>query len=76
MAYPRYTGPGSVEDFTRKLVEDSGVLVLPSTIYSSTLGPTPADRFRVGLGRKGLEEGLAAFEAHLNANFKPGAHTA
>lgn len=65
MAFPRYKGREGVEEFTRRLVEQSGVLFLPSTIYSSTLGPTPTDRFRLGFGRAGLDEGLATLDAHL-----------
>ncbi|MEL7012428.1 MAG: pyridoxal phosphate-dependent aminotransferase [Pseudomonadota bacterium] len=68
MAFPRYLGPDGVEAFCTSLVEQSGVLLLPSTIYSSELGETPIDRFRLGFGRKGLEEGLAAMEAHLLKN--------
>ena len=65
MAFPRYKGSDGVEKFTRSLVEESGVLLLPSTIYRSELGPTPVDRFRLGYGRRGLDEGIAAFDAHL-----------
>ena len=68
MAFPRYKGREGVEEFTRHLVEQSGVLFLPSTIYSSTLGPTPTDRFRLGFGRAGLDEGLATLDAHLRRN--------
>ncbi len=68
MAFPRYKGAEGVDAFARELVEESGVLLLPSTIYSSDLGPTPTDRFRLGFGRSGLDEGLAAFEAHLSRN--------
>jgi len=68
MAYPRYKGHEGVEEFARSLVEESGVLVLPATIYSSTLGDTPTDRFRIGLGRRGLDEGLAAMETHIMRN--------
>ncbi|WP_299651479.1 aminotransferase class I/II-fold pyridoxal phosphate-dependent enzyme [uncultured Tateyamaria sp.] len=68
MAFPRYKGPEGVEEFCRTLVEDSGVLLLPSTIYSSELGQTPTDRFRLGFGRTGLDEGLAAMDAHLMKN--------
>ena len=68
MAFPRYKGPDGVEAFTRSLVEDSGVLLLPSTIYSSELSDTPTDRFRLGFGRKGLDEGLAAMDAHIMRN--------
>ena len=66
MAYPRYLGAEGVDAFARALVEQSGVLVLPGSIYASDLGPVPRDRFRIGLGRLGLDEGLAAFEAHLS----------
>ena len=65
MAYPRYKGADGVEAFTRSLVEQSGVLLLPSTIYRSELSETPEDRFRIGLGRTGLDDGLAAMESHL-----------
>ncbi len=68
MAYPRYLGSEGVEEFARRLVEESGVLVLPSSIYASDLGQVPHNHFRIGLGRSGLDEGLAAFEAHLRRN--------
>lgn len=70
MAFPRYKGAEGADEFCRALVEESGVLFLPSTIYSSELGPTPADRFRLGFGRSNLEEGLAALEAHMKRNHK------
>lgn len=68
MAFPRYLGADGVEAFCKTLVEEAGVLLLPSTIYSSELGETPTDRFRLGFGRRGLDEGLAAMEAHLLKN--------
>jgi len=68
MAYPRYKGPEGVEAFARDLVERSGVLILPSSIYASDLGEVPQNHFRIGLGRRGLDEGLAAFDAHLMRN--------
>lgn len=68
MAFPRYKGPEGVEAFTGSLVEESGVLLLPSTIYSSELGETPKDRFRIGFGRSGLDEGLAVMDAHIQRN--------
>lgn len=68
MAFPRYKGADGVDAFARALVEQSGVLLLPSTIYSSELGSTPTDRFRLGFGRTGLDEGLAAMDAHLMKN--------
>ncbi len=68
MAFPRYLGADGAEAFARALIEDSGVLLLPSTIFRSDLGPTPSDRFRLGFGRTGLDEGLAAMEAHIGRN--------
>jgi aspartate/methionine/tyrosine aminotransferase len=68
MAFPRYKGAEGVEKFCQSAVEDSGVLLLPSTIYHSGLGATPTDRFRLGYGRLGLDEGLAALEAHVMRN--------
>ena len=68
VGYPRYLGPGTVDAFAAKLVEDAGVLLLPSGIYGSDLGPTPTDSFRIGFGRAGMAEGLAAFRAHLLRN--------
>ena len=67
VGYPRYLGPGGVEAFATTLLEEAGVLVLPSSIFPSELGPTPRDRFRIGFGRAGLDDGLAAFRAHLRS---------
>jgi len=68
MAFPRYLGADGVEEFCRRLVEESGVLLLPGTIYRSALGLTPTDRFRLGFGRSGLDEGIAAMDAHIRRN--------
>ena len=65
VAYPRYGGADGVEAFASSLVEEAGVLVLPSSIYRSELGETASDRFRIGFGRSDLDDGLAALRAHL-----------
>lgn len=65
MGFPRYTGPGDVESFTKSLVEESGVFLLPSSIYRTEVGASIADRFRLGYGRRGLDEGLAAMTSHM-----------
>jgi aspartate/methionine/tyrosine aminotransferase len=65
IGYPRYLGGDGVEEFAKKLVEESGVLLLPASIYRSDLRPTPSDRFRIGYGRANLSEGLAAMKSHL-----------
>ena len=68
MGFPRYLGSDGVETFCRRLVEEAGVLLLPSTIYRTELGESITDRFRLGYGRSGLDEGLAAMTAHLDSN--------
>lgn len=70
MAFPKYKGAEGVEAFCRSLIEDSGVLLLPGTIYQSELSETPDDRFRLGFGRRGLAEGLAAMDSHMQKNLQ------
>ena len=65
MAFPRYLGADGVETFTRRLVEEAGVLLLPGSIYASALTPTPPDRFRIGFGRRDIEQGLEAMEGFI-----------
>jgi aspartate/methionine/tyrosine aminotransferase len=65
IAYPRYTGADGVEAFCERLVQEAGVLLLPASVYRSDLLPTPPDRFRIGYGRLGMDEALAAFEEFL-----------
>jgi aspartate/methionine/tyrosine aminotransferase len=67
VAYPRYLGPGDVENLCASLVEESGVLLLPASIYQSDLTDTPADHFRVGVGRRDPEPALEAFGSWLAA---------
>ncbi|NKB26010.1 MAG: aminotransferase class I/II-fold pyridoxal phosphate-dependent enzyme [Kiritimatiellae bacterium] len=66
MAFPRYKGKDGVEHFTQQLIEKAGVLLLPSSVYSSALGDTPMDRFRIGFRRMAMDEGLLAMENYLD----------
>jgi aspartate/methionine/tyrosine aminotransferase len=65
IGFPRYLGGEGVEVFASRLVEQSGVLLLPASVYKSDLGATSADRFRIGYGRANMEAGLEAMRAHL-----------
>ncbi len=67
IGYPRYLGSDGVEAFCKSRVEESGVLLLPASVYSSSLTPVPTDRFRIGYGRKNIGEGLDVMRAHLAA---------
>lgn len=65
VAFARYLGEDGVEEHCRRLVEEEGVLLLPSSLFVSDLLPVPADRFRVGIGRRNIDAGLAAWRAFL-----------
>jgi aspartate/methionine/tyrosine aminotransferase len=65
VAFIRYKGAEGAEEFTRRLVEESGVLFLPSSIYRSELGPVPENCLRVGFGRSHVPAGLAALRQWL-----------
>ncbi len=67
IGYPRYNGKDGVEQFCKSLVEDAGVLLLPAGVYRSELTGSPTDRFRIGYGRSGIDEALAAFRCFLDA---------
>lgn len=65
IGYPRYKGADGVETFCRNLVERSGVLLLPASVYTSELNDTPDDHFRIGYGRANTSEGLAVMREHI-----------
>lgn len=67
VCFPRYLGGDGVEAMCTELVEQRGVLLLPASIYRSGLTPTPADRFRIGVGRRDPEEALAVWSEWLDA---------
>ena len=67
VGFIRYKGKEGVEEFTRRLVEESGVLLLPSSVYRSALGPVPADCLRVGFGRLHVPKGLLALRRWLES---------
>ena len=66
VAFIRYLGGDGVEEFTRRLVEETGVLFLPSSIYRSDLGAVPDNCMRVGFGRTFVPQGLAALRQWLD----------
>lgn len=68
VAYPKYLGKGGVENFCHRLVEEVGVLLLPSSIYQSELLDTPKDRFRIGFGRRDIEIGLNVMRSFIQEN--------
>jgi aspartate/methionine/tyrosine aminotransferase len=65
VAFPRYRGPDGVEEFCARILAERGVLLLPASLYASDLATVPADRFRIGLGRRDPEPALAEVAAFL-----------
>jgi aspartate/methionine/tyrosine aminotransferase len=66
VGYPRYNGGEGVETFCERLIQEDGIMLLPSSIYRSELQRGPADRFRIGFGRSDLANGLDALRASLD----------
>lgn len=65
VTFPRYLGADGVTTFCTRAVEEDGVLLLPNSVYQSDLADVPDDRFRIGIGRTNVPEGLEALAAHL-----------
>ena len=59
IGFPRLTG-GDITDFCKNLVEKSGVLLLPGSLYEDS-----GNHFRIGFGRKNFPNALAHFEEFL-----------
>src|SRR5277367_1591095 len=68
VAFIRYRGAEGAEEFTRRVVEESGVLFLPSSIYRSELGNVPDNCLRVGFGRSHVPDGIAVLRGWLEVN--------
>ena len=64
-AFPRYLGVEGAEALAGRLAR-AGVLVLPSTLWSSSLGVVPADRLRVGFGAAGVEQSIGRLATVLD----------
>ncbi len=73
VGYVRYKGPDGVEAWTHRMAREAGVLLLPASVFRSTLLELPADRFRVGFGCLGVDAGLDALERVLGVECQPSA---
>ncbi|WP_279581842.1 aminotransferase class I/II-fold pyridoxal phosphate-dependent enzyme [Fodinicola feengrottensis] len=65
VCFPRYLGEDGVENFCEALVQEAGVLLLPASTFGSELNPVPADRFRIGIGRRDPQPALDVFARWL-----------
>ncbi len=62
IAFPRYLGE-SVEHFCKQLVESTGVLLLPGTLYGNK-----SHCFRIGFGRTDMEDCLNRLEQFMKSS--------
>jgi aspartate/methionine/tyrosine aminotransferase len=60
VAFPRWLGEGSVEQFCRELLDREGVLAVPGSMFDAS-----GSHFRLGLGRRDLPAALARVGAFL-----------
>ncbi len=60
IAFPRLRTQQTIADFTRDVVEQAGVLLLPGTVYDH-----PGNHFRIGFGRKNMPEALQRLDQYL-----------
>jgi aspartate/methionine/tyrosine aminotransferase len=68
VGFIRYRGAEGVENFTTRLVEEAGVLFLPSSIYRSELNDVPQNCMRVGFGRSLVPDGIVAMRNWMKRN--------
>lgn len=59
-AFPKLLLPLSIDQFVDNLIQDQGVLLLPSSLFE-----IPGNYFRLGFGRKNMQEALQKLENHL-----------
>ncbi|MBL8058167.1 MAG: hypothetical protein JNK29_15790, partial [Anaerolineales bacterium] len=64
VAFPVWTGPGTVNGLAQALVDGHGVMLAAGSLFATAPAPIN-EHFRVGLGRRNLPEALAQVRAYL-----------
>jgi aspartate/methionine/tyrosine aminotransferase len=67
VVFPRLRGDRDVDAFCQELVTETGVLLLPGSVYRSGLATVPPRHLRFGLGRRDCAVGLARLAAFLES---------
>ena len=60
VGFPRLLGSVPVDDFAARLVEETGVLILPESVFDHT-----GNHFRIGFGRKNMGDALTRFDDYV-----------
>lgn len=67
IGFPRLRDGGDAATFTKRLVQEEGVLLLPGSVYNDPASGFAADaHFRLGFGRRNFPEALARLEQFLD----------
>jgi aspartate/methionine/tyrosine aminotransferase len=62
IGFPRLLRPEPIADFAARLVERTGVMIAPASIFDHD-----GNHFRIGFGRRDMPQALERFEAFLDA---------
>jgi aspartate/methionine/tyrosine aminotransferase len=69
LAFPRYLGPDGASAFASRLVQETGVLVLPGRLWRSPLAAQlqaiTDDRLRISLGQRSVPGAIRAIDTFL-----------
>jgi aspartate/methionine/tyrosine aminotransferase len=65
VAFPRLAADVPIDDFAADLVRETGVLLLPGTVFSDT-----GNHFRLGFGRSNLPAALARLDAYAQTRLR------
>jgi aspartate/methionine/tyrosine aminotransferase len=60
VAFPEWTGPDSVENICKAVLEQQGVMIVPGSLFDH-----PGQHFRLGLGRRNFPQALERVEQFL-----------
>ncbi len=64
VAFPVWTGPGSVQEFCRAALDETGVMIAYGELFEY-----PGGHFRVGIGRRNFPEALARVAEFVGARY-------
>jgi aspartate/methionine/tyrosine aminotransferase len=65
VGFPRLSADVPIEHFAEALVRETGVLLLPGTVFGDT-----TNRFRIGFGRTNMPEALERLEAYAERTLR------
>jgi aspartate/methionine/tyrosine aminotransferase len=69
VGFVKYKAKESVEDFSQKLLQKQGVLLLPASVYD-----VKSNHFRIGFGRKNMPQALDRLREFFLTNQRKDAH--